>query len=64
MLYYGKIIVGIRQTYNGRRLALQSEGTFPSGKEGCRMVTYEAMFLFGSLIVSIIALVVSITKKK
>ncbi|MGN1478720.1 MAG: putative holin-like toxin [Acutalibacteraceae bacterium] len=28
------------------------------------MVTYEAMFLFGSLIVAIIALVINITKKK
>lgn len=40
------------------------EGSFPSGKEGCLMVTYEAMFLFASLVVAIVALVVDITKKK
>ena len=37
--------------------------SFPSGKEGVHMVTYEALFLFCSLIVAIIALVLD-TKKK
>ena len=37
---------------------------FALGKEGGEMVTYEAMFLFATLIVAIIALVVDITTKK
>ena len=55
----------LRGYHNGRRLALlYMEGHFSLRKGGVPMVTYEAMFLFGSLIVAIIALVINITKKK
>ena len=53
---------------HGRRLpSTSSEGSFPSDlkeRRAIKMVTYEELFLFGTLIVSIIALVVNITKKK
>ncbi|MGN0504591.1 MAG: putative holin-like toxin [Ruminococcus sp.] len=40
------------------------EGHFSLREGGVSMVTYEAMFLFGTLIVAIITLVIHITKKK
>lgn len=40
------------------------EGHFSLREGGVSMVTYDAMFLFGSLVVAIVALVINITKKK
>lgn len=44
-----------------------SEGSFPSDlyeRRAIKMITYEELFILIDLIVSIIALVVTITKKK
>ena len=46
-----------RQTLRGRRLPsflnLEGEGSFPSGKEGMCMVTFEELFLLLSLLVAV-----------
>ena len=55
----------LRGYHNGRRLALlYKEGHFSLRKGGVPMVTYEMLFLFGSLVLAIIALVIDITKRK
>ena len=56
---------GIRQTLNGRRLVLFiRRALFPPERRAVLMITYSELFLLLTLIVSIIALVVDITKKK
>ena len=57
--------VKVRQTYNGRRLALDiRRALFPPERRAVLMITNSELYLLLSLIVSIIALVVNITKKK
>ena len=62
---YDIISNGIRQTCNGRRLALfDRRALFPPERRAVLMITYSELYLLLTLIVSIIALVVNITKKK
>ena len=55
-----------KATIHGRRSVLFFEGgqLFAPGKGAVLMVTYDALFLFVTMIVAIITLVINITKKK
>lgn len=43
---------------------MEGRASYPSGKEGMLMVTYQELFQFCMLIVGIITLVYQLTKKK
>ena len=52
-----------RQALNGRRLPSGIRRvSFPSGKEGCEMVTHEELYLLLSFIVALITLLFAVFK--